>query len=127
MARNKLFVPQDVLDGWLVDGAADMQGQEILVKSEQRRYRLAEGVHIVREVTGESDPNELVGKCKTHAFLRELGAEVVETSMILDDNAYDVVPGFIGTPVGPGGSSSPPRPELTSDEQLLAEFLARKM
>lgn len=127
MLRNRLFVPQDVLDLWLADGEAEMQGQELFVKSERKKYRLAEGVRVLREVTGDADVNELVGTCKTHAFLKELGAEIVESSMIIDNNAYDIVPGFIGTPFGATMSSQPPRPELTSDEQLLAEFLARKM
>lgn len=126
MLKNRLFVPEAALEAWLVDGTAEMKGQDLLIKAEQRSYRLAEGVRVVREVSGEPDVNELVGRCKTRAFLKELGAEIVESSMVLDNNAYDVVPGFIGTPTGPAQSVSP-RQSLSSDEQLLAEFLARKM
>jgi hypothetical protein len=127
MLKNRLFLPQEVLDGWLTDGTADLQGQDLAVKAEQRSYRLAEGVRVLREVTGEPDAGELVGKCKTRAFLTELGAEIVEGSMILDNNAYDIVPGFIGTPEAAAVEQPKPKPALSSDEQLLAEFLARKM
>jgi hypothetical protein len=120
MTKNRLFVPQEVLDGWLTDGTAELQAQDLEVKTHKRTYRLAEGVRVLREVSGEPDVGELVGKCKTRAFLTELGAEIVESSMILDNNAYDIVQGFIGTPLAI-------KPALSSDEQLLAEFLARKM
>jgi hypothetical protein len=126
MQKNRLFVPEAALEVWLTDGAAEMQGQDLLLHSEQRRYRLAEGVRVVQEVSGEPDANELVGRCKTRAFLKELGAEIMEGSMVLDNNAYDVVPGFIGTPIGAIAASDAPS-ALSSDEQLLAEFLARKM
>ena len=127
MLKNRLFIPQEVLDGWLAEGKAEMQGQDLCIQSEQRLYRLAEGVRVLREVTGEADANELVGKCKTRAFLKELGADVVETSMVLDNNAYDVVQGFLGTPIGPASQQHAERSALSSDEQLLADFLSKKM
>lgn len=127
MLKNRLFLPQESLDAWLLDGTAEMQGQDLCIKSEQRLYRLAEGVRVLREVTGEPDANELVGKCKTRAFLKELGAEVVEASMVLDNNAYDIVLGFLGTPVGPAAQKQAESPALSSDEQLLADFLSQKM
>ena len=75
--------------------------------------------------TGSPDSHELLGKVKSKAFLAELGAEILETSMILGDNAYDVVPGFVGAPIGTfadhqrGGPPSQTR-NLTTDEDLLA-------
>jgi hypothetical protein len=74
---------------------------------------------------------------KSRLFLGELGAELLESSMIIGDNAYDIVPGFLGAPVGtfeehlastkrsgarrstPPFRSTPP----VSDEDLLAKLL----
>ena len=75
-----------------------LKGEELLLKSEGRRYRIIEAVRVIREVSGTADPHELVGRVKTRAFLTELGAEILEGSMILGDNAYDVVQGFVGAP-----------------------------
>jgi len=55
-----------------------------------------EVVHIVAEVTGSPDPHGFLGKVKSKADLVALGAEILEGSMILGDNAYDVVPGWAG-------------------------------
>ena len=127
MAKNRIFIPQVAMDAWMTDGAAEMRGQNVLLKKEQRTFRMAEGVRILREVSGEPDQNELVGKCKTRAYLRELGAQIIESSMVLDNNAYDVEPGFLGTPVSAASLEMPAVGSLSSDEQLLADFLAKKM
>jgi hypothetical protein len=124
--RNRVFFPQSVLDEWNADNRVDIRGEDLLLKDQGRRYRIIEAVRVVREVTGADDPHELLGRVKTRAFLTELGAELLETSMILQDNAYDVVQGFVGAPIGtfseykktaPAGSSA------TSDEELLLGFL----
>ena len=127
MLKNRLFLPQEALDEWLTDGKAEMAGQDLTVQGEKHAYRLSEGVRVLREVSGEPDAGELVGKCKTRAFLKELGAEIVENSMLIDNNAYDIVPGFIGTPIALAAGRPKAGSALSSDEQLLAEFLARKM
>lgn len=131
--RNRVFFPQIALDEWLAEARAELRNDELLVKSEGRKYRIVEGIRVLREVSGVADGNELIGKVKSKAFLVELGAEILESSMILGDNAYDVVPGFIGAPTGsllnmPAISSqSPAPPPVSSDEDLLAAFLATKL
>lgn len=130
--RNRVFFPQIALDEWLTEARAELRNDELLVKAEGRKYRIIEGIRVLREVSGMSDGNELVGKVKSKAFLVELGAEILESSMILGDNAYDVVPGFIGAPTGsllnmPAVVSSPAPPPVSSDEDLLAAFLATKL
>ena len=130
MAKNRVFFPQEALDAWIVSGAVDVRGQDLLLKSESRLYRMNEGVRILREVTGEPDAFDVVGKCKTVPYLRELGAELLENSMIIDNNAYDVVQGFLCVPLGAATdtrSDKPVRPPLASDEQLLADFLSKNM
>lgn len=130
MGRNRIFFPQEALDSWLVSGAVDLQDQDLLLKNEGRKYRLTEGARIVREVTGDPDNAEIVGTCKTLPFLRELGADILERSMIIENNAYDIIPGFLGTPiVAPEETQNDAvrGPTLSSDEELLAQFLAKNM
>lgn len=129
MGKNRVFFPQEALDTWVVTGSVELQDQDLLLKDEGRRYRLSEGARVVAEVTGETDAFDIVGKCKTLVFLQELGADILERSMIIDNNAYDIIPGFLGTPVG-GAEDAPvseARSPLLSDEDLLAQFLAKNM
>ncbi len=125
--RNRVFFPQTALDEWVSENRVDFNGEDLLLKREGRRYRIIEAVHILREVTGAGDPHELLGRVKTRAFLAELGAEVLEGSMILGDNAYDVVPGFVGAPIGTFSDYRKSAPttatSAASDEELLAAFL----
>lgn len=131
--RNRVFFPQIYLDESLTEARVELRNDELLIKTENRKYRIIEGIRVLREVSGSADGHELIGKVKSKAFLVELGAEILETSMILGDNAYDVVPGFVGAPMGPfanekaPASASPAPPPASSDEDLLAAFLATKL
>src|SRR5262249_45346447 len=126
--RNRVFFPQDALDAWVGDNRVDLKGEDLRLVAEGRRFRIIEAVRILREVTGAADPHELLGRVKTRAFLTELGAEMLEHSMILGDNAYDVVQGFVGAPIGNFAEYKKNAPaaasEIESDEELLVAFLA---
>lgn len=132
--KNRVFFPQTALDQWIAEDRIDLRNDELTIKSENRKYRIIEAVRILSEVTGQPDVNELVGKVKSRAFLTELGAELLEGSVILGDNAYDAVPGFVGAPVGSFADHRKHTPQaatvkrpITNDEDLLAELLARKL
>lgn len=132
--KNRVFFPQAALDEWIASDRVDLANDELLIKTEGRRYKIIEAIRVLREVSGAPDIHEVVGKVKTRAFLRELGAEILEGSMILGDNAYDVIPGFIGAPVGSFAEHRKAAPastktdsSLTTDEELLAAFLTSKL
>ena len=137
MGKNRVFFPQAALDQWISEGKVDLVGDELTIKAEARRYRILEAAHIVVECTGLLDGNELVGKVKSRAYLMELGAELLETSMVLGDNAYDIVPGFLAAPVGSFEEHLARRsipevdlvraPAPASDEDLLVKFLLESL
>lgn len=133
--QNRVFFPQASLDQWAVEGKIELTPTELVVLAEGRRYEIHEVVHVVAEVTGAADPHGLLGKVRSTSDLESIGAEILENSMIIGDNAYDVVPGWAGTPTSRyadhlltpermaarGGRTdvlSPPR----SDEDMLARF-----
>jgi hypothetical protein len=135
---NRVFFPQAALDQWIVDGSVEFENGELTISAEGRRYRLAEAVRVLREVSGDGDSHELVGRVKARTYLEQLGAEIVETSMLLGEAAYDVEPGWLGIPVGTfaehvgsdarkkargGKGGADPR----TDEDLLARFLAKNL
>ena len=128
MAKNRVFFPQEALDAWLVSGSVELHGHDLSLKEEGSRFRLSEGVRIIREVTGEPDSYGIVGKCKTMVFLTELGADILDRSMIVDNNAYDIVPGFLGIPLGSSDTQDDAQ-YLSSDqpteEEQLCRFLSR--
>jgi hypothetical protein len=133
MAKNRVFFPQAALDQWISEGKVDLSGDELTIKPDARRYRILEAARVLVECTGLPDANELVGKVKTRMFLSELGAEILETSMVLGENAYDIVPGFVGAPVGTfsehmmAAVSAGTSPPAASDEDLLAKFLLESL
>lgn len=132
--KNRVFFPQAALDSWIAEDRVDLRNDELTIKSENRKYKIIEAVRILDEVTGQADVHELVGMVKSRAFLTELGAEILEGSVVIGDNAYDAVPGFVGAPVGSFAdyrkntpSSSTLARAVGSDEDLLAAFLKQKL
>lgn len=134
--QNRVFFPQAVLDLWLSEDSVDLDGTALTLRSEGRKFKLTEALHVTREVTGDADANELVGRVKSRAYLLELGAEIMEHSLLLGDNAYDVVPGWLATPVGglreflsrreraaPQSGTARFGDEPKTDEDLLARFV----
>lgn len=94
--QNRVFFPQSAVDQWGIDGKIDLVSGELILLAEGRRYKVEECVRIVAEVTGANDGHAIVGKVKPKRALDEIGAEILENSMILGDNAYDIVPGWMG-------------------------------
>ncbi len=117
--ENRVFFPQAALDQWIVEATVELQDGELTILGAGRRFKLAEAVRILREVSGAGDGHDLLGRVKTRAYLEQLGAEIIETSMLLGDAAYDVEPGWMGLPIG--AAVQPP----ASDEELLTRFLAK--
>lgn len=126
--RNRVFFPQAALDEWLADDHIELKNDELSIKGESRRFRIIEAVRVLREVTGSDDPHELLGRVKSCAFLNELGAELLERSMIIGDNAYDVLPGFVGAPTSTFEEHRKLVPDGTApnDEELLLTMIAKR-
>ena len=137
MAQNRVFFPQEALDQWLSEDKVELTDRELVIKGDGRRYRIVEAVRVLREVSSNEDAHEIVGKVKSVNFVTELGAELLESSMVVGDNAYEVVPGFVGSPIGtleehhaasarqPRVGSAPSADLPQSEEELLAKFLGR--
>src|SRR5262249_49695021 len=127
------FFPQAALDQWISEDRVDLVGSELVIKGEGRKYRVLEGVLIIKEVSGGIDQFELVGKVKSVTYSTELGAEVLENSMVLGDLAYEVIPGFVGARIGSfeqhrAGSIPPPASAaVASDEDMLAQYLMSRL
>ncbi|MBL8605862.1 MAG: hypothetical protein JNL38_01015 [Myxococcales bacterium] len=102
---TKVFFPQAALDAWVMDGSVDLAGSELVVTSASRRIGVVEAVRVLAEVTGTPDPFDLVGRVRAKETLEGLGAEIVEGSMIVGDNAYDVVPGWLGSDLLPADAA----------------------
>jgi hypothetical protein len=127
--KNRVFFPQACLDQWGLEGKIELTPTELVIVAEGRRYAITEVVYVVVEVTGANDPHGLIGKVRPKAELEGMGAEILESSMIIGDNAYDVVPGWAGTPTttysehlrsraARGGAGS------KTEEEMLERFAA---
>jgi hypothetical protein len=125
MGKSRLFIPQEALDRWVAVGEAELDGAELWLRSERRRFKLIEAVRVLGEISGAPDAFDVAGKVKTVGYMTELGAELLGESMIVGENVFETVIGFLAAPVAPKTSLPAARPG--SDEELLAQFLGRKL
>lgn len=135
MRANRLFVPQAMLDLWLSEERVEVDGDVMITRPEGQRLALTTAVLFKAEVTGSPDAHGILGKVKDLEQLAEIGAEHYADSVILGDNAYQVVEGFAGTPLADdddaviGDSLSAAARALTGERagsgeiDLLARFL----
>lgn len=99
MPSNRIFVSTPTLDQWLEKGRIEVAGETMTLKPEGQQFRLKTAVHILKEVAGGGDAAKLVGRVKDIEQLEAMGAEHVSDSVVLNDDAYEVVEGFVGEPI----------------------------
>jgi hypothetical protein len=126
MGENRLFWPQELMDEWIVDEKASIDGDTLVVRETSARYRVAQAVYFEADVSGGADPHGFVGRVKETATLAGLGAEHYMDSVLLGDSAYKVTQGFTGVPlaaVRAAGAGADGKVEKNEDRELLARFL----
>ena len=99
MSVHRVFLPQETLDIWLSEDRVEVEGDVMTLKPERQRFKLKTAVRFLEELAGGGDEADLVGKVKDLDQLTELGGEHQADSVILGDNAYQVVEGFVGEPI----------------------------
>src|SRR5512141_809321 len=98
--HNRVFFPQAALDAWVSEDRVELGEGVLVIKAARRRYRLVDALRVRRAASAGGDVYGLVGTVKPVTFLTELGAELLGPSMLIGDSGYDVVPGFLGLPIG---------------------------
>ena len=97
---SRLFISVERLEAWSAEGRANLEGDRMtLADLPGRAFGMQPGIHFVKVTGDDHDPNDLVGRVKTKHDLEEMGGELFGNSVIFKDTAYDIVEGFIGSPL----------------------------
>lgn len=105
MAENRVFLPQEAVDVWLAEERVELEGEVMTMIPEGQRFKLSTALRFMAEVAEESDPNDLVGRIKTLEQVESMEGEYSSGSVIMGDNAYEVIDGFVGEPLRDGEAS----------------------
>jgi hypothetical protein len=110
MGANRVFVPQEALDAWMSEQRVEVDGETMIMLPEGRRFHLRTAVRFMAELTESGDAAKLVGKVKDLEQLAALGGEHSHDSVIVGEEAYQVIEGFVGEPLAdelsaPSGAS----------------------
>jgi hypothetical protein len=95
---SRLFVSQERLDSWISENTVQLI-DNVMTMEGGRKLKLIPAVFIEAVIGAERDPNNLVGRVKTHDQLKELSAEHYMDSLLLGEMGYQVQTGFVGEPI----------------------------
>ncbi len=101
-----IFVAQALVDRWLGDGVIQLDGELMRLSGSSMSLFINPAVFFERVDGGDQDPYQVVGCVKNSQELVQMGGEHFDTSVVLGDQAYTVVPGFVAVPVGPDGTET---------------------
>ena len=96
MATNRAFFPQEAVDVWLAEGRVSLEGQVLGLLPNGPAFVLTSAVLFRSEVAAGDDSPGLCGKVKTLEAVAELPGEHAPGSVVVGDNAYEVMDGFVG-------------------------------
>ena len=119
----RLFLPEATLEEWAAEGRADLKDGKLFVDSSNAPFGVAPAVHFLRLVSG-TDAKHLLSKVKTSVQLEQMGAEQLSDSVIVGEDAYQVVAGYVAEVPAGGAAREGKEPP---DADLLAAFLLDKM
>lgn len=99
MQKSRVFVSQETLDKWLSEEHVEVDGEIMTLLPARNRFRLTTAVHFLREVAEGGDQQSLVGKVKDLDQVARLGGDYSSGTVVIGDDAYEVVDGFLGEPI----------------------------
>lgn len=107
----RIFIAQALVDAWISATRAQLDADllRIPVTGDDERidFFINPAVFFDRVDGSEADAFDVVGKVKTSQELAAMDAEHYDTSVVLGDAAYTVVPGVVATAVDARGSELP--------------------
>lgn len=133
MGKNRLFIPQNIIDDWVDEERAYVEGQSLSLSDDGTIYVISPAMLFLRESTGAEDPREFVGRVKEEEKLAEIGADIYMDSVIVGDNAYDVRRGFVAlaaavpVPESDEEGTVTEKPETSNEDDELAKLLLRSL
>jgi hypothetical protein len=94
----KVFISQSAVDAWVSTDRADLTGTLLSFRQAAPALELVPGSLFRRISAGAADTHGLLGKVLDEEAIVALGGESYMSSVLVGDTAYDVEPGFVGTP-----------------------------
>jgi hypothetical protein len=102
----RLFIAQSLVDVWISTGQAQLMRDILRIggAGSSTDLFINPAVFFDRVDGAEGDPIDVVGRVKTSQELAQIGAEHYETSVLVGDSAYTVIPGIVAAPVDARGA-----------------------
>jgi hypothetical protein len=117
---SKMFFSQKILDALVDEGKIRLDHNILtLLAKNKQSFELEPAFRFISTADNGLDPHKLIGQVKYEKALKAMNAEIYLDSVIYQETAYNVEPGYIGE-----------KKELMdslSDTDILARFLLENL
>ncbi|MGC8928020.1 MAG: hypothetical protein ACP5QK_08865 [Myxococcota bacterium] len=94
--KRIIFISQEQMEKFVSDGVADITNRDIVLRLEKTYVgNFEEAYYFLRNVINPLDARNMVGRVLTKEEVQNLKADIMQNSIIIGDDAYDVEEGFI--------------------------------
>jgi hypothetical protein len=90
----ELFISQETLEIWTEEGKAEMTQNQIKLSERGISKKMEPAVHVVAVVSGE-DKLKYLHTIRTEKEIAALHGELYHSSLLINEEAYTVDPGFL--------------------------------
>jgi hypothetical protein len=90
------FISQQILEVWTEEGKAEMTQNQIKLAERGLSKKMEPAIHIIAVVSGD-DPAKHLGTVRTEKEIAQLRGELYHGSLLIKEEAYTVVSGFMVT------------------------------
>ena len=94
-----LFMTGEKLEEYTSKEVVSLEGDVLEITAKKLKYKLSSAIRVIKCVSSEGDPNNIVGKALTLENIKELNAEYYPGSLIVGEEAYETEEGFLGSPL----------------------------
>jgi hypothetical protein len=103
----RVFLAQTALDRWMAAGGVTLNADLLQFHAAPSVQLYINPAVVFRGVDGGGpDPYDILGQVKTTQELAQSGGDHFETSVVMGDTAYTVIPGFLTIPIGADGAET---------------------
>ncbi|MCX7943390.1 MAG: hypothetical protein N2746_02640 [Deltaproteobacteria bacterium] len=123
-----IFISQEQMEKYVNDGVADINGNDIVLRLEKTYIgNLEEAYYFLRNVVNPSDPRGMINRVFTKGEIKDLNADIMQNSVIIGEDVYDVEEGFVVYEQGNTLTDESTKKSQTQEIKSLASFILKNL
>jgi len=119
-----IFISQEQMEKFISEGVADITNDNIVLRLEKTYVgNIEDACYFLRNVVDPQDKRGLVGRVLSKDEVKNLNADIMQNSIIVGDDAYDIEEGFLVFEQGREEGKETKKTSKTQEIKSLASLI----